>query len=275
MAVDDNDGVELDGGDAGAVDHVIRDVDVNTVRFRVRGVYTHRIELYDAYRDTHHGFPLMIGEDAVNNINCFKDSIPSLFHPYISRIQDVNPDGNCGFRSVAVGLGLNENRWLFIRQQLLHEMDSKEEWWRTVFDRIAFQEYDRLRHTIDWQDVKAAPVSRWMWMPYTGLLIAQRFGVIVHLLSIAGNQTFFPLWFGPHVHAQHQIVSFVHVKSAHFIHVKLDGDFPMPPTNALWNLHRNDDAAEWENIYSDRIERFKKKMATDSDNFSQYVTNYG
>ncbi|KAI3806408.1 hypothetical protein L1987_22313 [Smallanthus sonchifolius] len=179
------------------------------------------------------GFPLIMGKDAVNNINCFKDSIPSVFHPYISQIQDVNPDGNCGFRSVALGLGLNENRWLFIRQQLLQEMDNKEEWWRTVFDRVAFQEYDMLRHTIDWQDVKAAPVSRWMSMPYTGLLIAQRFGVIVHLLSIAGNQTFFPLWFGPNVHAQHQTVSLVHVNRAHFIHVKLDGDFPIPTPNAL------------------------------------------
>ncbi|KAI3745084.1 hypothetical protein L1987_58186 [Smallanthus sonchifolius] len=134
---------------------------------------------------------------------------------------------------------------------------------------VAFEKYDRLRHTIDWQDVKVAPDSRWMWMPYTGLLIAQRFGMIVHLLSIAGNQTFFPLWFGSHVHAQHQIVSFIHVNNAHFIHVKLDGDFLMPAPNAFWILHRNDVAAEWENTYSDRIERFKKIMATDPQNYTQ------
>ncbi|KAI3732824.1 hypothetical protein L1987_64033 [Smallanthus sonchifolius] len=99
--------------------------------------------------NAHLGFPFIMGKNAVNTINCFKDSIPSLFYPYISHIHDVNPDGNCGFRSVALGLGLNEKRWLFIRQQLLHEMDNKEEWWRTVFDRVAFQEYDRLRQTID------------------------------------------------------------------------------------------------------------------------------
>ncbi|KAI3802714.1 hypothetical protein L1987_30855 [Smallanthus sonchifolius] len=180
--------------------------------------------------NAHLGFPLIMGKDAVKNINCFKDSISSLFYPYISHIQDVNPDGNCGFRSVALGLG------------------------------FAFQEYDKLRHTIDWQDVKAAPVSRWMSMPYIGLLIAQRFRAIAHLLSIADNQTFFPLWFGPNVHAQHQIVSLVHVNRAHFIHVKLEGDFPILTPNALWNMHRNDDAAEWEKIYSGRIERFKKIM---------------
>ncbi|KAI3762563.1 hypothetical protein L1987_52995 [Smallanthus sonchifolius] len=60
--------------------------------------------------NAHLGFPLMIGKDIVNNTNCFKDSIPSVFHPYISHIQDVNPNSNCVFRSVAVGLGLNENR---------------------------------------------------------------------------------------------------------------------------------------------------------------------
>ncbi|KAI3828074.1 hypothetical protein L1987_02171 [Smallanthus sonchifolius] len=59
------------------------------------------------------GFPLMVGDEAVNITNCFKDFIPSLFHPYISHIQDVMPDGNFGFRSVAVGLGFNEKQWLF------------------------------------------------------------------------------------------------------------------------------------------------------------------
>ncbi|KAI3808358.1 hypothetical protein L1987_24307 [Smallanthus sonchifolius] len=189
--------------------------------------------------------------------------------------KDVMPDGNCGFRSIAVGLGFDENKWLFIRQQLLQEMDGQEEWWRSVFDRISFQEYDKLRHTIDWQKVKAAPISHWMSMPYIGLIIAQRFGVIVQLLSIAGSQTFFPLWFGPNVHDCHQIVSFVHAKNAHFIHVKLDGDCPMPIPNALCILHRNDAAAEWENIYKDRIEWFKKIMTTVAHTVPQYVTNVG
>ena len=39
--------------------------------------------------------------------------IPKVFHPYISNtsLQDVEPDGNCGFRSVALGLGLTEDHW--------------------------------------------------------------------------------------------------------------------------------------------------------------------
>ncbi|GKA29502.1 putative ribonuclease H-like domain-containing protein [Tanacetum coccineum] len=50
--------------------------------------------------------------------------IPSIFHPYISSssIQNVEPDGNCGFRSVALGLGHPEDYWPRIRWDLVHEI---------------------------------------------------------------------------------------------------------------------------------------------------------
>ena len=37
--------------------------------------------------------------------------IPSEFQPYVSHIQNMDGDGHCGFRTVAVALGFSENCW--------------------------------------------------------------------------------------------------------------------------------------------------------------------
>lgn len=41
--------------------------------------------------------------------------IPSIFHPYITYIQNVKGDGNFGFLSAVVYLGYDENEWFVIR----------------------------------------------------------------------------------------------------------------------------------------------------------------
>ncbi|GKE38151.1 probable terpene synthase 6 [Tanacetum coccineum] len=51
--------------------------------------------------------------------NPLLDHIPDIFHRYIICLNNVKGDGNCEFRSVAVGLGLDENMWPLIRQELL------------------------------------------------------------------------------------------------------------------------------------------------------------
>ena len=48
--------------------------------------------------------------------------ISEVFHPYILSLQDVVGDGNCGFRSVALGLGLTEDHWPRIRSDLVVEL---------------------------------------------------------------------------------------------------------------------------------------------------------
>ena len=42
-------------------------------------------------------------------------------------IEDVYKDGNCGFRAIARGLGLEENIWANIRQCLYSELKGKKE----------------------------------------------------------------------------------------------------------------------------------------------------
>ena len=61
-----------------------------------------------------------------NLVRTYGDRIPSVFHPYISKITDVRPDGHCGFRAVAVGLGIGKNEHMAVRSQMLLELRSSE-----------------------------------------------------------------------------------------------------------------------------------------------------
>nr|GEU95606.1 probable terpene synthase 6 [Tanacetum cinerariifolium] len=54
--------------------------------------------------------------------NPLLDDIPDIFQRYIKDLNNVKGDGNYGFRSVAVGLGRDENLWPLIRQELLQEL---------------------------------------------------------------------------------------------------------------------------------------------------------
>ncbi|KAK5833868.1 hypothetical protein PVK06_017733 [Gossypium arboreum] len=59
--------------------------------------------------------------------------IPDMFHPYITHVQDVRNDGNCGFRAISVCLGYGEDQWLYVRHQLLDELLSSYDVYARVF----------------------------------------------------------------------------------------------------------------------------------------------
>ena len=82
--------------------------------------------------------------------------IPLVFHPYISKIKDVKPDGHCGFRSVAVALGYNQSKYLSIRKQLLLELRTNQVVWRRVFDPDNIGNYEELYNMIKFEGVGSA-----------------------------------------------------------------------------------------------------------------------
>ena len=71
--------------------------------------------------------------------------IPKVFHPYISNtsLQDVEPDGNCGFRSVALGLGLTKDDWPIIRSDLVLHLESLQEQYMWVFGTRGYNQIYR------------------------------------------------------------------------------------------------------------------------------------
>ncbi|KAJ0600820.1 hypothetical protein HanRHA438_Chr03g0123121 [Helianthus annuus] len=87
-------------------------------------------------------------------------------------------------------------------------MHKNEGIWRQVFDPENVGHYDELYNRISFEGVGRAEPKNYMLMPKTGFLIAQRYGVIVHMLDIRGSDTVFPLFGGPDdAKEPHQVVA--------------------------------------------------------------------
>ncbi|GJS43707.1 hypothetical protein Tco_0568750 [Tanacetum coccineum] len=136
-------------------------------------------------------------------------------------IQNVGSDGNCGFRVVALGLGISEDQW----------------------PRIS--------------TVKFA--GRWMEIPYTGLVITSVYKkVVVNLSDAGGCNTSFPLWSRPSQSDSHETIVVAHVDGNHYIRVALREGFPLPLTHHLWITYRSDIASGWEDKFVSRQNEFRE-----------------
>ncbi|CAG8664125.1 19474_t:CDS:2 [Cetraspora pellucida] len=56
----------------------------------------------------------------------YQEKIPIFMHKYIKKVVNIDEDGNCKYRAVAVGLGRNENKWPNIRKKLFEELNKNE-----------------------------------------------------------------------------------------------------------------------------------------------------
>ncbi|KAL6541597.1 hypothetical protein OROGR_011083 [Orobanche gracilis] len=86
--------------------------------------------------------------------------IPLIFHPFITYIQDVTGDGNCGFRAISVCLGYGEDEWLYVRRQLLDELLSSYH----AYARVFSEGIDELHTSLEFLQ-SPAPPKHWMLMP--------------------------------------------------------------------------------------------------------------
>ncbi|GJX71219.1 FAR1-related sequence 5-like protein [Tanacetum coccineum] len=177
--------------------------------------------------------------------------IPTIFHPYISSssIQNVKPDGNCGFRFVALGLGLPEDYWPRILQDLVQELESRQHEYRWMFGT---KDYNNIYNTVN-------IVGLWMVMPDTGLVIASKYNkVVVSLSNDRGCATSFPLWSSPTQSDSHEIIVIAHVNGNHYIRVDLREGFPLPATHPRWNAYKSDAASGWSDKYVSRQNIFRE-----------------
>ncbi|GJS41375.1 RNA-directed DNA polymerase, eukaryota [Tanacetum coccineum] len=169
-------------------------------------------------------------------IERFRKQIPKVVHPYIlvSGIQNVRSDGNCGFRAVALGLGLSEDQWPRIRLDLVRELEARQRQYKYVFGTIG---YEKIYSTMKFAE-------RWMKMPDTGLVIASAYKkVVVNLSDASGCNTSFPLWSSPLQSDSHETIVVAHVDGNYYIRVALREDFPLPLTHPLWITYRSDIAS--------------------------------
>nr|XP_043620335.1 PKS-NRPS hybrid synthetase cheA-like [Erigeron canadensis] len=105
------------------------------------------------------------------------------FLPHITQVQNINGDGNCGFRAVAVCLGHHQDIWPQVRMDLLDELFVHNATYTYMFNREGMQS---LQHTLSHFQGPALP-PHWMDMSDMGLLIASRYNVVVVFLSNRGD----------------------------------------------------------------------------------------
>jgi len=181
--------------------------------------------------------------------------IPKCFQPYVIGIQDVEGDGNCGFRSVAVAMGRNEEEWLAIRRELLEELNENSKQYKSIFD----SEYKRLEESLNFFEYRAAPFRNWMWMPNTGLLIANKYNCILHYLTNTRCLTYFPLWSKPRSPKENHVITLAFVHNNHFVKVDLQEGYPMPDVSGYNQSKKSrKKESEWVKMYKDRLLAYKE-----------------
>ncbi|XP_021980708.1 uncharacterized protein LOC110876856 [Helianthus annuus] len=191
----------------------------------------------------------------VNMFMHFKKFIPPCFYQHLSHIQNVQGDGNCGFRSIAVGLSLKEWDWSFIRAQLHDDCNRFHELWKMING----PGYQNVLDSLDWTGISGAPEHKWLQMPFTGLLIANQWNVVCLLLSDLGCASFFPMFRTAEESIPHRTAVLVHVNTNHFIHVRLEGEYPMPTPSGYWrHATRNTPAESWYHYYRERIDQYNR-----------------
>lgn len=144
------------------------------------------------------------------------DQFPVEIHPFIEDIIDVKGDSNCGYRAVAAQLGMGEESWALVRQDLIRELQQWQDNYAKLFgsnDRVA-----ELRKSL--YVGKQASVASWMTIPDMGYVIASRYNVVLVTLSLQECMTFFPLRGRPPLsQSSYRLISIGFVHKCHFVQV--------------------------------------------------------
>ncbi|KAL6584898.1 hypothetical protein OROMI_004187 [Orobanche minor] len=153
-----------------------------------------------------------------------QEKIPNIFRPYITQINDVEGDGNCGFRAVATFLGLSQHHYFQIRMELLNELVMHYNVYKDILGAV---DIARLQYSLSLQEPGSVPPDKWMIMPMTGLLIASRFDIVVIFLSESSSTLCLPLWSSPPRSQQYNTGAMALVGN-HYVQVELQENSPLP-----------------------------------------------
>jgi histone-lysine N-methyltransferase SETD2 len=193
------------------------------------------------------------------------DQMPLFMHSYIDDIIDVEGDGYCGYRVVAVDQNKSEDDYNLIRLVMLRELNLNRERYLRLYGSKR-----RLNYIIDAMypppNIKSrnevAPKEKWLTFPDMGHIIATHYNKVVVQLTkhtIGISETFFPLRGSPPIDPSSKILCIGLIPN-HFVYVKLKDGCPLPPTCLEWRNHHDEEAAAWEYSFMDRQNEFVELM---------------
>ncbi|KAF9592576.1 hypothetical protein IFM89_016027, partial [Coptis chinensis] len=172
---------------------------------------------------------------------------------FIVGFEDHGRDGNCGFRAFCLALGRKETDWFWMRQELLSELMSNEEYYMRIFSQEAV---DGLNKRIKKKKRTRAKRNKWMDMPITGYLFASRFDVVLVQFSTSYCYTFLPMR-SPVDLNNVNVLGIGYVNSNHYIKLDLEDGCPIPKIVLFWSRNSLEIAKGWEILVKTRVEAFQ------------------
>ena len=123
-----------------------------------------------------------------------------------------------------------------------YKMMFGSEYWVQTYNSVYF-----------FQTYMDALVQHWMCMTEIGVLIASKYNVIFHVLSMTTSTTYFPFRSEPPPWYQHVVIVIGHVNNNHYVKVVLSEGYPMPTISPHWNQAKYNCAAKWTTLYRNRL----------------------
>ncbi|KAL5170185.1 putative protein phosphatase 2C 1 [Glycine soja] len=188
------------------------------------------------------------------------DQFASFFQGFIRDVVDVKADGNCGYRSIGALLGMGEDSWPLVRNELLKELGRWSHEYMNLFGGT--ERFEQLKLSLLVDGFSKVSVDKWMDITDMGYVIASRYNVILVSLSQQQSMTFFPLRSQPPPDSSgHRIICVGHVFGNHFVQVYLKDHCPLPPPALLWSTNCYSQAKQWAIPYISRMQEYTSLMS--------------
>ncbi|KAH1253558.1 hypothetical protein GmHk_04G010184 [Glycine max] len=189
------------------------------------------------------------------------DQFAPFIQGFIRDVVDVKADGNCGYRSIAALLGMGEDLWPLVRNELIKELGRWSHEYMNLFGGT--ERFEQLKLSLLVDGFSKVSVDKWMDITEMGYVIASRYNVILVSLSRQQSMTFFPLRSQPPPDSfAHRIMICVsHVFGNHFVQVYLKDYCPLPPRALLWSSNCYSQAKQWTTPYISRMQQYTSLMS--------------
>ncbi|KAI3904345.1 hypothetical protein MKW92_041190 [Papaver armeniacum] len=171
---------------------------------------------------------------------------PKVLSDVVERLENVAPDGHCGFRACAEMLGLSADVGIecrnvgIVKIEMERELTVNSEMYIPIIGGV--EEYKKILTTLRYRRPFATRLY-WMVFPDMGYIFASAFNCIFSSYSNMGSTTWLPLRTPPP--AEFKVVTIFNLDNEHFVKAILKPGAPLPPVLSRWNSICTEEALVW------------------------------
>ncbi|KAI3908134.1 hypothetical protein MKW92_031058 [Papaver armeniacum] len=174
----------------------------------------------------------------VRGINFYN---PKILTDVVERLENVAPDGHCGFRACAEMLGLSaDDGWKTVKIEMERELTMYPDLYVPIIGGMT--EYNSILRTLQYKQ-PIATRRYWMVLPDMGYIFASAFKCIFSSYSNMGCATWLPLRTPPP--EDFKVVTIFNLDNEHFVKAILKPGASLPPVLNGWNSICTEEALLW------------------------------